>query len=520
MNNTTQANILLKPPLTLGAPPAVSAAPQDDSAQSAAEPGKIAFGFLWLFTFVLFARPEDIFPAVGLLHLTLVFGACAGIAYIAAVATGRLRFVGSRELTIVLLLTAWFVLGIPFSTYRTGSLEIVSTWWLKTAFAFFLLTQLLTTTERIRKLIWAVVLSQLVATGASIVLQGAGGDTQVGDRLAGINQTIFGWNFLGIAASVTLPYLAALYITRRSLFRTAAILATITFSMWLLILTASRGGFLGVIFSILFTWWMVLRGSPRGRLVGVVVALCLAVSVAKAPDVFWSRLHTIWGGPDTTVNANSESAIESTKDRQFVLIQSLKYTMEFPIFGIGVGNFPDYNGHLFHRPEAYVGTHNTYTQLSSEAGIPALLLFLGLMLTMYIHSRKVRLRYADQPENAETHLLACSTIVALFSFGIGACFAHIAYGYLFYYLAGISAALWTLYSRSEEASPALTEAAAPPAFTARVAKTTVKQQAVKEADAPNPKPQSVQARLRALVAQRTEPMPETPNKPSSQRTRS
>jgi len=34
--------------------------------------------------------------------------------------------------------------------------------------------------------------------------------TWVGERMLGFNQGILGWNFLGIAAAITLPYVAAI----------------------------------------------------------------------------------------------------------------------------------------------------------------------------------------------------------------------------------------------------------------------------------------------------------------------
>jgi O-antigen ligase len=422
---------------------AITSGSAEEASAAIPEGAELAFGFLWLFTFVLYARPEDIVPAVGAFHMTFVFGICAGLAYFGALVSGRARLLRSPELLIVLLLTAWFMLGIPFAYWRGGSFNLLTGVWFKTLFGFFLLTQILTTVGRIRQLLWAIIFSQLVATGASILLQGNGA-SQIGGRATGINQAMFGWNFLGITASVTLPYIAALYISRRSVLRTGALLLTVALTMWLLILTASRGGFLGVILSIALTWLVVLRGSRRGRFVGIVVAICLVIALAKAPDVFWGRLQTVWGGSGSSVNATTESAEESTRSREFMLQQSIKYTLQNPIVGLGIGNFADYNDHLLQRPEEDFGTHNTYTQISSEAGIPALVLFLWLLQMIFLHSKKTARQFANDPENAELHLLARATLVSMASFAFGGLFAHIGYEYLLYYLAGISAGFWTI----------------------------------------------------------------------------
>src|SRR5947207_15263990 len=39
--------------------------------------GSLCFLFLWLFTFMIYARPEDMFPALESLILTLAFGSCS-----------------------------------------------------------------------------------------------------------------------------------------------------------------------------------------------------------------------------------------------------------------------------------------------------------------------------------------------------------------------------------------------------------------------------------------------------------
>ncbi|MGB8523761.1 MAG: O-antigen ligase family protein [Candidatus Acidiferrales bacterium] len=303
-----------------------------------------------------------------------------------------------------------------------------------------------------RKILWAVLLSELIACSASILLRG-NPSLQQGDRLSGVNQGLLGWNFLGITLSVTLPFLAALYVSKRSAPRTTLLIAILGSTMWMLVLTASRGGFLGIVFSIILTWWFILRGSSRGRRVAVLLPLCLLIVLAKAPKVFWSRLQTTWSGSTSKMDfdaASAEdvaSAEESTRGREMLLENSLKYTAQFPVFGIGIGGFPVYNGQKFHRPDAWLGTHNTFTQLSSEAGIPALVLFLWLFFTALARMKKIDIELAGDEKSTELRLLAKATRISLLAFAFNGFLAHIAYEYLFYYIAGIAVALWTISRR-------------------------------------------------------------------------
>src|SRR5260370_7441957 len=43
---------------------------------------RLSFYFLWLFTVAIYARPEDIFPFLGSLHLPFVLGVCSGLTYV------------------------------------------------------------------------------------------------------------------------------------------------------------------------------------------------------------------------------------------------------------------------------------------------------------------------------------------------------------------------------------------------------------------------------------------------------
>lgn len=412
--------------------------------------GTLAFVFVWLFTFAVYARPQDIFSAIDPLHLPLIFGTCAGLTYLGGLISGRIRLQQPRELVLVLLLTVWFILGVPFAYWRRGSFEVLTQTWLKTAFIFFLLTQTLTTTRRIRKLLWAVILSELLATTASIILQGKAG-IQQGARLEGVNLGMLGWNFLGIAAAMTIPYMAAMYISHPSLPRSALLLITLGAMMWMLMLTASRGGFLSVIFSITLTWWFVLRRSFRGRIVGLIVALCLAVAAARAPGVFWVRLQTIWDGSEAATNTTAASAEESTEQRRSLLKRSIGYTLQYPIFGVGLGNFPVINGNELGRPEAWHGTHNTFTEISSEAGLPALVLFLLLLNAILRHAKDASRESNEDAANAEINLMARATLVSVVSFAFSGFFAHLAYEYYFYYPAGIATGLWAIVHESARA---------------------------------------------------------------------
>jgi O-antigen ligase len=397
---------------------------------------KWGFFFLCSFTVAVFARPEDIFPFLGPLHLTFTFGLCAGLAYLGTLLLGDAGILWSAELQIVLLLTGWYIAGVPFAIWRGGSFLILTHVWLKTLTIFFLLTQTLVTLERIRKVLWAIIFSELVVTSLSIVQPSDA--MWNGERLRGMNLGILGWNFLGIAAAVTIPYIAALFITERSTLKMGLLATTFLSTTWMLVLTASRSGILDVLFSTGLTSLLVLRGSSRGKLIGVALTLALLVAVSMAPEVFWQRLETLRTSSDISMSPVMASAQESEQDRLSLLTRSIQYTLEHPIFGLGLGNFGVTSGTQLGRPSAWESTHNTFTQISSEAGIPALLLFMGLLIAVLRAIKRVSNRFTQSSGDVELNLMARATVASLLSFAFGAFFANLAYEYYFFYPVAIA----------------------------------------------------------------------------------
>ena len=422
---------------------------------------KGCFFFLCLFTVAIYARPEDIFPVVGHFHLTLLLGVCAVAAYLGASLTGNAPFLNSRELKLMLWLTVWFIVGVPFSYWRGGSVQVLTDGWLKTLLVFFLLTQTLISLKRIRAVLWTIVLCELGVTAYSILDPSQ--SRWVGDRMAGVSQGILGWNFLGIAVALTIPYIAALFVARPSFVRSGILAAATAAMLWMLVLTASRGGMMAVALSILLTWLLILRRSTRGRFIGIGLIFALVLAVAASPGVFWERIQTIWSDSSPT-NTASASADASEAERRAILKASIQYTIEHPIVGLGLGNFSVARGTETGLSSGWLGTHNTFTELSSEAGLPALLIFLMLLGSSIGSMWRVTRNPRPTPEGAELDGIGRATLASLVAFVFGAFFAHIAYEYFLYYPIAVGVAVSCL---SREAQPAAAPIIAKKAWVAR-----------------------------------------------------
>jgi len=391
----------------------------------------VSFFFVLLFTFAIYARPEDILPSIGQFHVTFILGLCAGLSYLGSYLLGNAPLVWTRELRIVLFLTACFVAGVPFAYWRGGAFQVLTETWLKTLTIFFLLTQTLVTLGRLRKILWAIILSELLVCAYSVVQSSH--LIWIGQRLLGVSQDILGWNFLGLSAAVTIPYIAAIYIAQPGFLRTSVLISSLLFLMWMLVLTASRGGLLNVLFSVALTWLIVLRGNSRAKTIGIGIVAVLLVAISLAPPVFWERMSTVWSGAQGSQSEVAAAARMSQEERLGLLRRAIHYTFQNPVVGLGLGNFAVASGTELGRPEDWLGTHNTFVEISSEAGIPALVLFVSLLWTAIRRMQALSRTLAGSPETWELKLMARATSVSLLSFVFGAFFAHLGYGCFLYY---------------------------------------------------------------------------------------
>jgi putative inorganic carbon (hco3(-)) transporter len=409
--------------------------------------GKLLFAFLLCFTVAVYARPEDMFPALLPFHFTLTFGICSGLAYVVPLLKGKTRVIWTRELQIVLLLTVWYIAGIPWAYWRTGSLMVFEQVWLKTLLAFFLLAQILVSLSRIRKLLWAIIFSELAVAIFTLFLDPRA--RWVGDRLFGVNQGILGWNFIGVAISITLPYIAVLFVCRSSLLNRGLLLSTLASMLWMLVLTASRGGLLNVFLSVLLTVVLVLRVASRRRIVIGVLGFGLLAACFLAPRTLWERLGTLWG--ETKSSSVAASAEESTEQRITLLNRSLEYTRQHPIFGLGLGNFSALSGTETHTD--WLETHNTFTQIAAETGIPALVLVVALLIVVLRRMNAVGKMPTQSDDENEVRLLARATQVSIVSFVLGCFFVSMAYDYYLFYLVAVAIGIQAVASKTRPPSP-------------------------------------------------------------------
>ncbi len=134
----------------------------------------------------------------------------------------------------------------------------------------------------------------------------------------------------------------------------------------------------------------------------------------------------------------------SQTQRLALLRQSVVYALRHPLFGIGPGEFAvaaSADAAKEGAAASWLGTHNSYTEVASECGIPAFLLYTGVIALTLVSTFRMFRRTAHFAEFGDLNALAFCTFNAMLVYAIATLFFHIAYSGYLPAIAGMSVAL-------------------------------------------------------------------------------
>jgi O-antigen ligase len=218
--------------------------------------------------------------------------------------------------------------------------------------------------------------------------------------------------------------------------------AAMLLALMYMLRTGSRGAFLAVF---VLAFLIVAFGRNRIRLVLIGVPVMLA-ALLLVPSSVYHRLTLIGLQPETltVTDLEDESAVSSQVQRMMLLRQSVTYALTHPLFGVGPGQF---SVATFGDAEKsgsranWLGTHNSYTQVASECGIPAFLLYVSVIIITLFSNFRIFRRTANLEKYGDLSALAFCTFSATLVYAICTFFFHIAYSGYLPTIAGMTVAL-------------------------------------------------------------------------------
>jgi len=410
----------------------------------------IAFVAVVVFTLVLLLSPQTWFPILGKLRVAFLAAGAAGAFLLWDRWKQREPLLNLTPAMLVgFSLPAWAVMTVPLSYWPGGSVAVLSETYLKALAIFWLLANLVTTRWRLRLVAITLILCSvpLAATGLKNFYTGnflTSGEMAV-VRIVGYQTGLAtNPNDLALMINLILPLAIATFLgATRPFFRIFCLLV-IGLEVLCVILTFSRGGFLGLVTIGLVYIIRLIRRPGSDRLWAFAAILVAVLSVPMLPSEYVKRIGTI-----TKIDADSTG---SSQERWATTRAAIRSVKTRPITGAGLGMdvlaLNDMGGPQWKM------IHNVYLQYAVDLGIPGLVLFLMLVRGVFKAVRIAQRSVAGLPEHRSVFLLAEGVEISLIVFATEGFFHPVAYNFYFYYIGGLALATRVVTNNTMRAAAA------------------------------------------------------------------
>lgn len=396
----------------------------------------VTFLGLFLFTAVVYFRPYEWSASLGFLSsLAWWLALFTLVVYLPLqLALENNLTARPREVNLVLLLCLAALLSMLRPVDRGESWEKFSDEFLKVVLMFIIMVNVVRTHRRLKWLIYlALVVSVVLSVGALNDFR-LGNLAIRGQRIAGAIGGMFGNpNDLAMHLVTMIPLAVALFFAARNPLTKLAYVACAMLMACGVVVTFSRGGFLGLAVGAIVLAWKISRRNRAAIIALVVVGIGLFFLFA--PGEYAGRLSSIYSLNDS-----------SASSRRALLIKSLITTAANPFFGVGFSNFHHVS---IHEQES----HNSYTQVSAEMGLAALVVYVLFIITPILRLRRIERETNVTREDAPVHYLAIGLQASLIAFMVSSFFGSVAYQWYVYYLVGYAVCLRRIYeARGQKAN--------------------------------------------------------------------
>jgi hypothetical protein len=202
-------------------------------------------------------------------------------------------------------------------------------------------------------------------------------------------------NSFGATQLGTIPFLYFYFVHAgwkvRGIFVVQAILA-----LNVVLHAGSRTTYVGFVGVLLYFW---IHAKSRLR-AGLVIVLMAAAVLPFIPEEYLGRFNSILAPAEQATNGSKLARLQINRDSRQVLL-------EHPL-GIGVGAYPVVRMQKFGREQ---DTHNLYYEVATNLGVQGLIVFMGLIVTVFGSLRSARARVRRMQQSLRANQLPASAVV-------------------------------------------------------------------------------------------------------------
>ena len=391
----------------------------------------ISFAALFLFTLLLYVRPAELYPSPWTNSIALIVGLITLASFLATQISleGNLTARPS-EVNLVLLFMLAAFLSIPLAIDRAIAWQEFSGTFIRGILIFVVIVNVVRTEARLKMLLFLAVATAIALSIGAINEYRLGLMLTEGYRVSGRGAGLFGnTNDMALHLVTILPISLAFFFGSRRAGKKMLHAACALIMVFAILVSYSRGAFLGMAVSFVF---FALRISKRSRFeVAAVFVAILGVILLLAPSGYGTRLLSILiPGLDTAGSADS---------RRGELLRSLYIAIRHPLLGIGMGN---YQPNMSYRG---LVTHNSYTQVASEMGATALVLYTMFMVKPLRKLSVILRETFAVKEQSHFYYLALGLQASLLVYMVSSFFLSVAYTWNVYYLVGYAVCFRRIY---------------------------------------------------------------------------
>jgi O-antigen ligase len=403
----------------------------DSRDDMSSDSGSLTPFILVVSTFVLIGRPQDIIPVIGVIHPGyIIFFVLVFLIIVNRNENNNSSFIKYPEVRY----TFGFIVLIYISFIWAGYMKVAYDFlvnFIMIPVYFYCLCRYSQSFGDLKRQLWVLNLIIILYCAMALMKQGVMQRVYVGD--------MYDPNDLALILVTNLPLAFFLLVSEKGPLKKGILAVALVLSLFTIMLTKSRGGFLGLIMCL--AAMLVFKTKINGPRFGIrkILIICMVpfIMVAFGSEAYWSRINTIGG-------------LDKGSGRGGLWMRAIEMIEDKPLLGVGICNFPTSYGTLLnsgqfkHKPSpddwapyGWATAHNSFLLVAAELGIPGMLIFIGVLFSCIKSFRRIR-RQAMNSGDDQLFFGAGMFLVSFIAFTTCAFFLSFSYQSFFFFLIGLA----------------------------------------------------------------------------------
>lgn len=327
----------------------------------------LTYPFAGAMTFVAFyyLRPTDFIPELGALRMPLFIASITATGLLVRLLLSKEKLVEGWYVTAFLALWAVMWFSVPLATWRGNSFSHAMDF-AKTVAMIWMIYMSIRSERQLKFGVRLLGWMALWLAGSTVYSYRSGDVVTSGNlqRVGAGNMMLGDPNDTAAVILMMFPLCYYLFFNDPKKWMRGIYALAMVLSLVAVVLTGSRGGFLGLVF-LLFLLWL----RSQRKILGLFVALAVFGALwFTASEGYRERIRSI------TEYQQDESAMA----RVYLRKAAFAMVAHNPLVGIGIGNFKDFA--TSYGAISYHTAHNMYLLVLGELGTLGIIVFLYIWL--------------------------------------------------------------------------------------------------------------------------------------------